>query len=264
MDLNELRLAVIKIAKQAAADILTIYDSEELGVVSKADDSPLTKADLASHHAIQQGLEQLTPDIPILSEESADIPFETRQTWRRYWLVDPLDGTKEFIKRNGEFTVNIALIEDGVPVLGVVQVPVTSVCYSGISGRSAYKEENGVEAPIEVAASAHKPLRAVGSRSHAGDRLKAYIENLGDVEMVALGSSLKMCIVAEGKADIYPRLGLTSEWDTAAAHAVVVAAGGQLTQTDLQPLRYNTKAEYLNPEFFVFGDASVDWSGFLP
>ena len=251
------------LAIEAGAEILKIYNTD-FDVDIKADDSPLTQADLASHRAIVAGLKALTPDIPILSEESAAIPFETRQTWTRYWLVDPLDGTKEFVKRNGEFTVNIALIENGQPVLGVVHVPVTGKTYSGQRGEGAsLMNAAGDRSSITVRQPAARPLAVVGSRSHAGEKLQAYIAALGEHEMVPMGSSLKICLVAEGKADLYPRLGLTSEWDTAAAHAVVLAAGGSLTDTQMQPLRYNTKDSYLNPEFFVFGDDSVDWSSYL-
>ncbi|GJM09687.1 MAG: 3'(2'),5'-bisphosphate nucleotidase CysQ [Lysobacteraceae bacterium] len=251
------------LAIEAGAEILKIYNTD-FDVDIKADESPLTQADLASHRAIVAGLKALTPDIPVLSEESAAIPFATRQSWTRYWLVDPLDGTKEFVKRNGEFTVNIALIDNGEPVLGVVHVPVTGKTYSGQQGEGASViDASGSRSAISARKPAARPLAVVGSRSHAGEKLQAYIAALGDHEMVPMGSSLKICLVAEGKADLYPRLGLTSEWDTAAAHAVVLAAGGSLTDTAMAPLRYNTKDSYLNPEFFVFGDDSIDWSSYL-
>ena len=254
---------VTRLAREAAQKILAIYDSE-FAVEEKDDRSPLTEADLASHNAIIAGLEELTPGLPVLSEESSQLPYAQRSLWQRYWLVDPLDGTREFIKRNGEFTVNIALIEGGVPVLGVVQVPVSGVCYFACRGQGAFKEEPGKGAqPIRVRKLPEGPVMVVGSRSHRGDSLNRFLENLGEHEMVGMGSSLKLCLVAEGIADIYPRLGLTSEWDTAAAQCVVEQAGGHVTDTDMQPLRYNTKDSLLNPHFLVFGDDSRDWSGYL-
>jgi 3'(2'), 5'-bisphosphate nucleotidase len=254
---------LLQLAQQAGQAILAIYN-RDFQVEQKADESPLTEADLASHHTILAGLAQLTPDIPVLSEESASLPYDTRRQWQRYWLVDPLDGTREFIKRNGEFTVNIALIEDGRPVLGVVHVPVSGVSYSGRAGDGAYiYDEHGIRRPIRVTADRQTPLRVAGSRSHAGDSLARFLGNIGDHEIVSMGSSLKLCLVAEGHADIYPRLGPTSEWDTAAAQAVVEAAGGQVTDTAMQPLRYNQKDSLLNPHFLVFGDTSIDWSQYL-
>ena len=255
---------VRELAQQAGKKILEIYDTD-FAVEAKDDKSPLTAADMASHDTIVAGLKALTPDIPVLSEEDADIPFEERRQWRRYWLIDPLDGTKEFIKRNGEFTVNIALIEDGRPVLGVVHVPVSGVTYAACRGGGAVKYVPGEgDRPIHVRKLEGGPVAVVGSRSHRGASLDAFLDKLGEHEMVGMGSSLKICLVAEGAADIYPRLGPTSEWDTAAAHAVVEEAGGHLTDLSLQPLRYNTKESLLNPHFLVFGDAGRDWSQYLP
>jgi 3'(2'), 5'-bisphosphate nucleotidase len=251
------------LAQQAGERILAVYNTD-FSVEEKEDKSPLTAADMASHTAIVAGLKALSPDIPILSEESAKIPYEERSTWDTYWLIDPLDGTKEFIKRNGEFTVNIALIRKGIPVLGVVHVPVSGVTYAGCEGQGALKDEPGVgERPVHVRKLGDGPVAVVGSRSHQGDSLKAFLARVGDHEMVSMGSSLKICLVAEGAADVYPRLGPTSEWDTAAAHCVVNQAGGSLTDLDMQPLRYNTKDSLLNPYFFVFGDDSRDWSQYL-
>jgi 3'(2'), 5'-bisphosphate nucleotidase len=254
---------VVELAQHAGEKILEIYNGDEFSVAEKDDKSPLTAADLASHHAIVDGLTALTPEIPVLSEESASLPFEERSAWQTYWLVDPLDGTREFIKRNGEFTVNIALIEDGVPVLGVVYVPVTGVSYLACKGQGAFKQDAGERRVIKARKLEGGPLMVVGSRSHRGDSLNQFLEKLGDHEMVGMGSSLKLCLVAEGVADIYPRLGLTSEWDTAAAQCVVEQAGGFVTDTDMQPLRYNTKDSLLNPFFLVFGDDSRDWSEYL-
>ena len=255
--------AVIEIARRAGSAILKVYENE-FEIEHKEDKSPLTEADLASHRVIVDGLAALTPEIPILSEESAAIPFEQRRAWRRYWLIDPLDGTKEFIKRNGEFTVNIALIEDGAPVVGVVYVPVSGVLYQGVVGDGAVRiDDDGMKMSVQVTRQRRDPMRIAGSRTHAGDSLKRFLERVGDYEILSMGSSLKLCLVAEGSADIYPRLGPTSEWDTAAAQAVVEAAGGQVTDTDLQPLRYNQKESLLNPYFLAFGDSSEDWKAYL-
>jgi len=256
--------AVKHIAKQAGEKILEVYKSDDFNVEQKADDSPLTRADMAAHETIISGLQQLT-NIPILSEESATIEFSERKTWKRYWLVDPLDGTREFIKRNGEFTVNIALIDNHNVVLGVVYVPVTSISYCAAQGVGAFKQEpNQAERPITVRPTRMEQLTVAGSRSHAGAKLKSFIATLNtEVNLISIGSSLKSCLVAEGQADIYPRFGPTSEWDTAAAQCVVEQAGGYLTDLNLQPLRYNTKESLLNPHFLVFGDKSPTWGDYL-
>jgi 3'(2'), 5'-bisphosphate nucleotidase len=247
------------IARAAGAEIMQVYSSGDFGTTSKADSSPLTEADLRAHKLIVANLDTLAPGIPALSEESAHVAFSERSRWLRYWLVDPLDGTKEFLSRNGEFTVNIALVESHVPVLGVVYAPARDVLYEG-SPKGAFRTENGRPAVrISVSKSAASPLRVVGSRSHRGDSLDAVLERVGSHTMVPIGSSLKLCMVAEGSADFYPRLGPTSEWDTAAAHAVVLAAGGEVVNTKGEPLRYNTKAELLNPHFLVYGDRSRNW-----
>ncbi len=255
--------SVIEIARRAGSAILKVYENE-FEIEHKQDKSPLTEADLASHRIIRDGLKALTPDIPILSEESASAPYAERRVWQRYWLVDPLDGTKEFIKRNGEFTVNIALIEAGAPVMGVVYVPVSGVLYQGESGVGAVRiDDDGMKMSIHVTDRRRDPMRVAGSRTHAGDSLTRFLERIGDHEILSMGSSLKLCLVAEGSADVYPRLGPTSEWDTAAAQAVVEAAGGQVTDTDLQPLRYNQKESLLNPYFLAFGDSGEDWKAYL-
>jgi len=255
--------SVIALAREAGVAIMQIYQ-QDFAVEQKSDRSPLTEADLAAHRTIVDGLQRLTPDIPVLSEESSSIPFTERSAWQRYWLVDPLDGTKEFVKRNGEFTVNIALIQDHAPVLGVVCVPVTGRVYYGARDAGAWREDPGQErVAIRVEPRHHRPVRIAGSRSHAGDSLTRYLENLGEHEIVSMGSSLKFCLVAEGQADVYPRLGPTSEWDTAAAQAIVEAAGGRVTDLQLRDLRYNTKDSLLNPHFLVFGDRSLDWSQYL-
>jgi len=264
LDIAELLEPVAVLAVEAGARILDVYNSDGFSVQEKDDRSPLTAADLASHHTIVEGLAALTPDIPVLSEESASLPYPERAAWQQYWLVDPLDGTREFIKRNGEFTVNIALIEAGVPLMGVVHVPVTGISYLACAGEGAFKQEAGADPrPIHVRKLGEGPVMVVGSRSHRGDSLNRFLENLGEHDMVGMGSSLKLCLVAEGAADIYPRLGPTSEWDTAAAQCVVEQAGGYVTDTDMRPLRYNTKESLLNPFFLVFGDNSRDWSAYL-
>jgi 3'(2'), 5'-bisphosphate nucleotidase len=229
-------------------------------VRSKDDESPLTAADLAAHDIIVKALRQLTPELPVLSEESAATPWAIRKTWQRYWLVDPLDGTKEFIQRNGEFTVNIALIDHGVPVLGVVYVPVLELLYYGVREQGAWKEEQGTRTRIHTTAitSGQRQLRIVASRNHRGELLEAWLANIRkqypELELVSMGSSLKICLVAEGKADIYPRLAPTSEWDTAAAQAVLEAAGGRLVDEESRDYRYNGKDSIRNPFFYAVGD----------
>jgi 3'(2'), 5'-bisphosphate nucleotidase len=252
---------LVDISRRAGLAILEWYEGD-MGITIKADDSPLTKADLASHDVINIELTRLWPDIPVLSEESANIPWETRREWRQYWLVDPLDGTKEFINRNGEFTVNIALIRDHQPVLGIVHVPVTDISYFGARAMGAWRQHGTADATlINIRQPAAQPAVIVGSRSHANPELASQLNKLGPHELISMGSSLKFCRVAEGLADFYPRLGPTSEWDTAAAQAVVEAAGGQVVNTDGSPLGYNYKEIYLNPHFFVFGDPAKQWLG---
>jgi 3'(2'), 5'-bisphosphate nucleotidase len=257
--LESLREPVAAIATEAGHAILGIYHGE-FAVSHKADRSPLTEADLASHRVIRDALARLTPNIPFLSEESVEVDFDVRSQWPEYWLVDPLDGTKEFVNRNGEFTVNIALVRDHAPVFGVVHAPVRGVTYTGVAGGAATRQLPAAAAErIHVQVPCRSPVRVVGSRSHANPALARYLEPLGDYELVSMGSSLKFCLLAEGSADFYPRLGPTSEWDTAAAHAVVLAAGGRIVTLDGRPLQYNRKASYLNPEFLVIADAARDW-----
>ena len=263
LDLESLCHECVKIARQAGEKILDIYNSE-YSIEHKEDKSPLTDADMASHHAIVDALKALTPEIPVLSEESAKLPFAERQQWHTYWLVDPLDGTREFIKRNGEFTVNIALIQNHKSVIGVIHVPVLNVDYYAWAGGGSYKvEQGGPAVAIKVKKLDGGKLTVAGSRSHGSEEMQRYMEKLGEVDAISMGSSLKFCLVAEGRADLYPRLGLTSEWDTAAAQCIVEQAGGFVTRTDMSPLEYNTKDSLLNPFFFVFGDDSTDWSRHL-
>lgn len=260
--MNSLMQSILHLAKQAGEKILEIYqDPNTIEVMEKADKSPLTSADLASHRCIVQGLQQITPDVPVLSEESKNIDYITRQYWHRYWLIDPLDGTKEFIKRNGEFTVNIALIDNHKPIMGVVYVPVTDVSYFAEQGQGAYKQQ-GTEpiASIHCQKYEEDELRIIVSRHHGERELAHFLARFKHVQKISMGSSLKFCLVAEGKADLYPRLGPTSEWDTAAAQCVVEQAGGQvLSFEDGKVLRYNTKDSLLNPHFLVSGDPSINW-----
>ena len=254
---------VISLAVEAGHEIMKIYDTD-FDVEQKSDNSPVTAADMAAHHVIVDGLVELTPGTPVLSEESANIPFEKRTQWKQYWLVDPLDGTREFVKRNGEFTVNIALIENHESVLGVIYAPVTGALYYAARGAGAYKKtsDNGPER-IQSRKKPAKKTIVAGSRSHRGDSLNNFLSRIGEHEILPMGSSLKSCLVAEGSADIYPRLGPTSEWDTAAAQCIVEEAGGRLVLTDMHAMRYNTKESLLNPHFLVIGDPDFDWSRYL-
>jgi 3'(2'), 5'-bisphosphate nucleotidase len=252
-DRSALLEPVLEIAAEAGRAILQIYDSD-FAVELKEDRSPLTQADRAAHRIIVEGLNRLAVRLPVLSEESAVSDIEDRRRWERYWLVDPLDGTKEFVKRNGEFTVNIALIEGHKPVLGVVTAPVLGTAYAGSVGSGAFKLTAGARAGIEVRRPAAEPLRVVGSRSHASPELHAFLETLGPHELKSMGSSLKICLVAEGEADLYPRLGPTSEWDTAAAQAVLISAGGSMIDLEGLPLTYNARETLLNPYFLALGD----------
>jgi len=254
--LNAARLdQVIGIARRAGREILDVYGTD-FETSAKADNSPLTQADLRAHRLIAEELAALQPSLPVLSEESAEIPWTQRRGWQRYWLVDPLDGTKEFVSRNGEFTVNIALIDGHRPVLGVVHIPVSDTTYSGIPGLGAWREANDrARLPIGVRRLARQPLRVVGSRSHGNSAMQQALDALGPHELRPAGSSIKLCLVADGSADLYPRLGPTSEWDIAAGQAVVEAAGGQVVRlSDGTPLRYNAQKGYLNPEFLAYGD----------
>jgi 3'(2'), 5'-bisphosphate nucleotidase len=259
----ETRLALLEavrgIAREAGDAIMAEY-RDDVAVSLKADRSPLTAADEAAHRIIVAGLAALEPRLPVLSEESAAGDLAGRRQWRVFWLVDPLDGTKEFIKRNGEFTVNIALVIDHDPVLGVVYAPALDAMYWGLVGVGAWQAQAGGEArSIRVAPTAADPVRVVGSRSHASTSLTRFTGELGECVLKPMGSSLKFCLIAAGEADVYPRFGPTSEWDTAAAHAILVSAGGSIIDFDGNPLRYNTKADVLNPFFIAFGDRERDW-----
>lgn len=259
--------AVIAIAKTAGAAIMQIY-ATDFSVVKKDDQSPLTEADLAAHGVIVSALAKLTPQIPILSEESDAMSYATRREWQQYWLIDPLDGTREFVKRNGEFTVNIALIDGHKPVLGVVYAPVTELLYFAVANQGAYKQKKS--APAQQIQSKTLDLKqpiVAGSRSHSDEKMQHFMHNLEKScavapELISMGSSLKICLIAEGLADVYPRLGPTSEWDTAAGHCVLEAAGGDIVDLEGLSLRYNTKSSLLNPFFFASGTAH-HWAQYL-
>lgn len=252
--------AILAIARAAGEEILKVYRSD-FDFETKGDGSPLTIADQRAHQLIEARLQELTPEIPVLSEESVEEVGKQRLEWSRYWLVDPLDGTREFIKKNGEFTVNIALIEDQRPCAGVVYAPVLEVMYFAEEGRGAWKQEGNAPAErIRTRPLDRGRVEVVASRSHMSAEVGEFVKALElagtEVQLLSMGSSLKLCLVAEGSADVYPRLGPTSEWDTAAAHCVVEAAGGQVLDCDLRPLRYS-KPNILNPWFMVIADPNA-------
>ena len=254
LDYKKLSNTVLEIAKEAGEEILQIYDENDVGISYKDDNSPLTKADKAANNIIECGLKKLTPSIPILSEEGKNIKYSEREKWNAFWLVDPLDGTKEFIKKNGEFSVNIALILDGEPILGVVYAPVLDTTWFGSINNGSFKSVKN-DSPVKINAVTPKKentIKVVTSRSHANNpKLDKFLEDYPKHELVKMGSSIKICLVADGSAHIYPRLGPTMEWDTAAAHAVVKYAGGNIYNlNDMNELSYN-KSNLLNPEFLV-------------
>ena len=264
---------VIAISVKAGKAILEVYNaSGDIEVDTKSDDSPVTAADLAAHKILAPALAELLDGVPVLSEEGKLPSFAERSQWDRYWIIDPLDGTKEFIRRNGEFTVNVALIENGEPVLGVVHVPVLDITYAGAKTLGAIKQDASGEKSIAVRAmqprlDSKAPIEVVASRSHGAGAVDALLEriesSLGETGLKNMGSSLKLCLVAEGAADLYPRLALTCEWDTAAAQAVVEAAGGIVVDDKFELLRYNQKDALLNPFFYVIGDQNFDWKALL-
>jgi len=252
---NLLQLAqeVGKIARSAGAEILKIYETEDFGVEFKADDSPLTRADKAANAVIVSQLELLNFSAPVVSEESKEIPFAQRQHYKYFWLVDPLDGTKEFIKRNGEFTVNVALVEENRPVVGVVYVPVSDELFFAAIGEGAYKET--IEHPIKANAVKLEDLglRVVASRSHLNEATQSFMEQLNKPKIVSRGSSLKIIELAKGEADLYPRLAPTMEWDTGAAQIILEEAGGKIIdETTGNPLAYN-KEVLRNNHFVAYG-----------
>jgi 3'(2'), 5'-bisphosphate nucleotidase len=254
---------IVALAHKAGEAVMKFYSQAEFVTTYKEFGSPLTCADMASHALIEEQLRILTPNVPVLSEESKTVPYEVRQSWRTFWLVDPLDGTKEFIKRNGEFTVNIALVEDRRPVLGVVHAPAMEVTYFAAQGLGAFKLSAQDETiPIAVRKCERTRLKVVASRSHTDERLERFLHKMGAVECVSMGSSLKFCLVAEGEADLYPRLGPTMEWDTAAAQCIVEMAGGAVTDLSSHALIYN-KPTLFNPHFVASGDPSFSWQPYF-
>lgn len=268
---------VIELCRKAGEAILEVYHhSEGFDVDTKSDDSPVTAADLAAHSILEPGLQSLLPNVPVLSEEGTIPDYEVRRQWPQYWLIDPLDGTKEFVNRNGEFTVNVAFVHKGRPILGVVHVPVTDVTYGGYTDSTgkgvAFKYEQGQRhalqsRSVEGLGTRERPVMVVASRNHGAAEVAALLnrvgEQLGEVNTRSLGSSLKLCLIAEGAADLYPRLAPTCEWDTAAAQAIVEAAGGAVLNDHFEPLQCNQGESLLNPHFFVVGDPQFDWAGIL-
>ena len=245
------------IARKAGKAIMGIYD-QPIDVTHKNDNSPLTLADLAANTIIVEDLQANYPDIPILSEESEET-FKGVNQNNQYWLVDPLDGTKEFIKHNDEFTVNIALIEKGIPVLGVVYAPALDLMYSALKDGGAFKQTKGkTKESIHTNQNPLEPLKIVGSRSHSDEKLNEWLKRLPNYKMLPMGSSLKICLVAEGRADIYPRLGPTRLWDTAAGDIILNEAGGYLTQLDGNNLVYENTDDLLNPFFIAIGSATLN------
>lgn len=264
-DLTGLLNSIVSIAGDAGLKILELYDSADLDVSSKHDNTPLTEADLAANQVIIDKLSHIQPAYPILTEESCSVSFDERHEWNRYWLVDPLDGTREFIKHSGEFSVNIALIDNGSPILGVVHAPVLNVTYWACRGFGAWKQHAG-QAPVSIKVRTASDNCVTVARSSApltAGPLQRFLNRLGQYKIVSMGSALKSCLVAEGSADLYAKLGPTCEWDTGAAQCIVEEAGGHVTDTDMNDLRYNTKDSLLNPHFFVFGAGDRNWSEYL-
>lgn len=261
-DIQKLVSDVNKIA-QDAGNIIKQYFNSNYEVNYKQDQSPVTTADLAAHNYISEQLETLTPELPFLSEESKQIDFAQRNTWDTYWLVDPLDGTREFIKNKPDFTVNIALIHMNKPILGVIYLPVEDHLYFATEGNGAFKRDsNHTRTAIAVSELSKNSFRICGSRAHPGKSMQKFLHKVGEHELISRGSSIKSCLVAEGRADIYPRFGPTWEWDTAAAQCIVEQAGGRLIDHNLNTLQYN-KESLLNPSFIAVGDSSINWQKYL-
>ena len=262
VNLTHLLPNLLNLVDDVSSLILPIYDSQDiLKITTKQDGSPVTEADHRAHERIAERLAQLTPDIPLLSEEASNILAEVRLSWKTYWLVDPIDGTKEFIAKNGEFTVNIALIHEGQPIIGVVAVPVKNEIYYAMKTHGAWKKDAHGLTPLRARAyDAARILEVLSSRRHDPNTIKALAKFHERVEYLRCGSSLKFCLLAEGKADLYPRLAPTSEWDTAAAQCVLEEAGGAVINLQGQPLRYNQKGSLENPHFLAVADPSVSWA----
>lgn len=262
LPLEDLAHRIVAAAKLASDAVLEIYDRPDLGVTFKADASPVTAADFASQRVILEHLSEIAPEIPVLSEEAAILPYAERRHLRRLFIVDPLDGTREFVSRNGEFTINIALVEEGVPILGVVLAPTLGCTWWGAEGIGAFRldrdEPAKVISTLDLSSRKSEELVVLASRSHGGEKLERFLGHLPPHRRVFVGSSVKFCRIAEGSADFYPRLSPTQEWDTAAGDAIVRAAGGRVLQSTGEPLRYNKEA-LLNPDFVVMGATEVPW-----
>jgi 3'(2'), 5'-bisphosphate nucleotidase len=263
-DLESLLPLVVALVEKAGAAVMEVYASGEFETVFKNQgDSPLTRADLASNRLLTEGLRAMTPTWPVLSEESKEVPYTERQSWERYWLIDPLDGTKEFINRRDEFTVNVAMIERGEPAMGVVLAPAMEELYYAARGVGAYKRK-GDEPPERIVVGDYRVsgVTLVVSRSHPDARVEELVRKIGPTESLEIGSSLKLCLVAEGRAHLYPRFGPTMEWDIAAAQCVVEEAGGKVTDLSGRRLRYN-KPSLENPPFIVCGAPPFPWPEYL-
>ncbi len=257
---------IIAIAVAAGCKIREIYELGDFDQVTKSDDTPVTCADLAAHHLIVDALKVLTPEIPILSEEDANIPYTTRRLWHRYWLIDPLDGTQEFIAGSGDFAVNIALVEHGTPVMGVIYAPISDTCYFALQGGGAFKRTQAGTTPIH-SRTGNTPTRLTiaVSRRQQQERILSLLSKHWRYDLMPFGSaSLKSCLVAEGQADCYLRLGPTGEWDTAASQCVVAEAGGLIVDTGYQPLSYNERESLENPNYMVLGSPQLPWLEILP
>jgi 3'(2'), 5'-bisphosphate nucleotidase len=254
---------VVALARQAGEAILDVY-AGDFDVTRKGEDSPLTVADLRAHRIIAAGLSRLTPEVPVISEEAVHAPLAERRGWEWLWLVDPLDGTREFVERSGEFTVNIALIHHHAPVLGVLHVPLTGVDYYAAAGSGAFRQGgDGVAERIRARSRIAGAPRIVASRSHRGNRLDGFLQRVGAHEFRPLGSAAKFGLIADGSADLYPRVGPTSEWDTAAGQAIVEVAGARVVGRDGEPLRYNARDSLINPDFVCYADPSRPWHRYL-
>lgn len=268
---SQVQIGHIKmICQQAGEAILAVYNSDDLGVQFKGDGSPVTRADLAAHQVISATLQQLTPDWPVLSEEAADIPFSTRKSWETYWLVDPLDGTREFVNRTDEFTVNIALVQGHSPVFGMVYMPVKEAFYFGGSDVGGAWRQAGSNAPVKIStrSCAREGVLMVTVSRHMSEEEMPNIfaslrERFANVHTVEWAGAIKGCLVADGSVDLYPRPGHTCEWDTAAFQAVVEAAGGSVINVEGKRLEYNRQSSLINPEFYVVGDPTAEWGALL-
>ncbi|MCF7454600.1 MULTISPECIES: 3'(2'),5'-bisphosphate nucleotidase CysQ [Vibrio] len=266
-DLSHLLPQVIEIARSAGQMILEIYEKKQYEAYTKSDETPVTSADIAAHKLITERLSELTPDIPVLSEEDADISLEQRAQWQRYWLVDPLDGTQEFIARSGDFATIIALVDNNKPTMGVVYGPVSGVTYYAYSGKGAWKIPDMSDS-VKIHTHKHEqPGQSIAiaiSRRQDINRITSRMSSAWNYDLIPLGSAaLKACLVAEGAVDCYLRLGPTGEWDTAATQCIVEEAGGRILSTQLEPLSYNERETLENPNFIVLGDADLPWNEIL-